>query len=135
MMLREGHVVLRDPRGTKTALTETKDAGYYARFDDRTWVLFMNDKQRRIVIYDATTKALDTMAVGANTAPFRVPGKRAVTFVASEPFPAPEGRRRRAHRASSFCGSSISTTVTSPRSPRFLSPPRGATSGRHEERC
>jgi len=91
MMLREGHVVLRDPSGHETALTETKDAGYYARFDDRTWVLFMNDKQRRIVIYDATTKALDTMAVGANTAPFRVPGKRAVTFVASEPFPAPEG--------------------------------------------
>jgi ketosteroid isomerase-like protein len=91
MMLREGHVVLRDPSGHETALTETKDAGYYARFDDRTWVLFMNDKQRRIVIYDAATKALDTMAVGANTAPIRVPGKRAVTFVASEPFPAPEG--------------------------------------------
>jgi ketosteroid isomerase-like protein len=91
MMLREGHVVLRDSSGHETALTETKDAGYYARFDDRTWVLFMNDKQRRIVIYDATTKALDTMAVGANTAPIRVPGKRAVTFVASEPFPAPEG--------------------------------------------
>ena len=91
MMLREGHVVLRDPSGHETALTETKDAGYYARFDDRTWVLFMNDKQRRIVIYDATTKALDTMAVGANTAPIRIPGKRAVTFVASEPFPAPEG--------------------------------------------
>jgi ketosteroid isomerase-like protein len=91
MMLREGHVVLRDPAGKETALTETKDAGYYARFDDRTWVLFMNDKQRRIVIYDAKTKALDTMAIGANTAPIRVPGKRAVTFVASEPFPAPEG--------------------------------------------
>ncbi|HEX3068331.1 MAG TPA: DUF4440 domain-containing protein, partial [Thermoanaerobaculia bacterium] len=91
MMLREGHVVLRDSSGHETALTETKDAGYYARFDDRTWVLFMNDKQRRIVIYDATTKALDTMAIGANTAPIRVPGKRAVTFVASEPFPAPEG--------------------------------------------
>ncbi len=91
MMLREGHVVLRDSLGHETALTETKDAGYYARFDDRTWVLFMNDKQRRIVIYDATTKTLDTMAIGANTAPIRVPGKRAVTFVASEPFPAPEG--------------------------------------------
>jgi ketosteroid isomerase-like protein len=91
MMLREGHVVLRDAAGKETALTETKDAGYFTRFDDPTWVLFMNDKQRRIVIYDATTKALETMAVGANTAPFRVPGKRAVTFVATEPFPAPEG--------------------------------------------
>jgi uncharacterized protein (TIGR02246 family) len=91
MMLREGHVVLRDASGKETALTETKDAGYFARFDDRTWVLFMNDKQRRIVIYDATTKALDTMAMGATTAPIRIPGKRAVTFVAVEPFPAPEG--------------------------------------------
>src|SRR3954454_3336841 len=51
----------------------------------------MNDKQRRIVMYDATTKAPDTMAIGATTAPIRVPGKRAVTFVAVEPFPAPEG--------------------------------------------
>jgi uncharacterized protein (TIGR02246 family) len=91
MMLREGHVVLRDSSGKETALTETKDAGYFARFDDRTWVLFMNDKQRRIVIYDATTRALDTMATGATTAPIRIPGKRVVTFVAVEPFPAPEG--------------------------------------------
>ena len=91
MMLREGHVVLRDAAGKETALTATSDAGYFTRLDDRTWVLFMNDKQRRIVIYDVSTKALDTMAVGANTAPFRVPGKRAVTFVATEPFPAPEG--------------------------------------------
>src|SRR5258708_14323974 len=45
MMLREGHGVLRDSSGHETALTETTDAGYYARFDDRTWVLFMNDKQ------------------------------------------------------------------------------------------
>ena len=91
MLLRDGRVWLRDMKGKEIALTETSEAGYYARFDDRTWVLFMNDKQRRIVIYDATTKALDTMAVGAVTAPFRIPGKRAVTFVAAEPFPAPEG--------------------------------------------
>jgi len=91
MMLRDGHVVLRDASGKETALTETKDAGYFVRFDDRAWVLFMNDKQRRIVSYDATTKALDTIAIGATTAPIRIPGKRAVTFVAVEPFPAPEG--------------------------------------------
>jgi WD40-like Beta Propeller Repeat. len=91
MLLREGRVWLRDASGKETALTETNDAGYYTRFDDRTWALFMNDKQRRIVIYDAKTKALDTMAIGAVTAPFRIPGKRAVTFVAVEPFPAPEG--------------------------------------------
>jgi ketosteroid isomerase-like protein len=98
MLLRDGQVWfhnlsewLHDASGRETALTETKDAGYFARFDDRTWVLFMNDKQRRIVIYDATTKALDTMAVGAASAPIRIPGKRAVTFVAVEPFPPPEG--------------------------------------------
>ena len=91
MLLREGKVWLHEVSGKERALTETNDAGYFCRFDDRTWVLFMNDKQRRIVIYDGTTKALETMAVGAGSAPIRIPGKRAVTFVAVEPFPAPEG--------------------------------------------
>ena len=91
MLLREGRVWLHDAAGKESVLTETSDAGYFARFDDRTWVLFMNDKQRRIVIYDATTKVLETMAVGAASAPIRIPGKRAVTFVAVEPFPPPEG--------------------------------------------
>jgi ketosteroid isomerase-like protein len=91
MLLRDGHVVLHDASGKETQLTETKDAGYFTRFDDQTWVLYMNDKQRRIVIYDPKTKALDTMALGSITAPFRIPGKRAVSFVAVEPFPAPEG--------------------------------------------
>jgi ketosteroid isomerase-like protein len=90
MLLRDGHVVLHEASGKEAQLTETKDAGYFARFDEKTWVLFMNDKQRRIVIYDPATKALETMAVGSITAPFRIPGKRAVTFVAVEPFPAPE---------------------------------------------
>jgi uncharacterized protein (TIGR02246 family) len=91
MLLREGKVWLHEMSGKERTLTETNDAGYFSRFDDRTWVLYMNDKQRRIVIYDATTKALDTIAIGSATAPFRIPGKRAVTFVAVEPFPAPEG--------------------------------------------
>jgi hypothetical protein len=91
MLLRDGRVWLHDAAGKETAMTETSDAGYFARFDDRTWVLFMNDKQRRIVIYDPSAKSLDTMAVGAATAPIPVPGKRAVTFVAVEPFPVPEG--------------------------------------------
>ncbi|MEA2415626.1 MAG: hypothetical protein QOI58_2283 [Thermoanaerobaculia bacterium] len=91
MLLREGHVVLHDAAGRETQLTETKDAGYFARFDEQTWVLYMNDKQRRIVMYDPQTKALETMALGSITAPFRIPGKRAVSFVAVEPFPAPEG--------------------------------------------
>jgi ketosteroid isomerase-like protein len=91
MLLRDGHVVLHERSGKETQLTETKDAGYFTRFDDQTWALYMNDKQRRIVMYDAKTKTLDTTALGAITAPFRVPGKRAVTFVAIEPFPIPEG--------------------------------------------
>ncbi|HVR39433.1 MAG TPA: nuclear transport factor 2 family protein, partial [Thermoanaerobaculia bacterium] len=78
-----GRVWLHDLQGKQLQpLTDTSEAGYYARFDERTWVLFMNDKQRRIVIYDAKTKALDTMAVNASTAPYRIPGAtRAVTFV------------------------------------------------------
>jgi len=91
MLLRDGHVVLHDASGNESQMTETKDAGYFTRFDEQTWVLYMNDKQRRIVIYDPKTKALDTMALGSITAPFRIPGKRAVSFVAVEPFPAPEG--------------------------------------------
>jgi len=91
MMLREGRVWLHELDGREVrALTETKDAGYYARFDDRTYALFMNDKDRRIVIYDARAKSLDTRAIGANTAPYRIPGQQAVTFVAEEPFPRPE---------------------------------------------
>src|SRR5437660_5271590 len=85
MLLRDGHVVLHEASGKESQLTETKDAGYFARFDEQTWVLYMNDKQRRIVIYDPKTKALDTMALGSITAPFRIPGKRAVSFVAVEP--------------------------------------------------
>src|SRR4051794_41504290 len=91
MLLRDGHVVLHDASGKESQLTETKDAGYFTRFDEQTWVLFMNDKQRRIVIYDPKTKTLDTMAIGATTAPFRIPGKHAVSFVAVEPFSPPGG--------------------------------------------
>jgi ketosteroid isomerase-like protein len=95
MLLRDGHVVLHEASGKESQLTETKDAGYFTRFDEQTWVLYMNDKQRRIVMYDPTTKALDTMALGSVTAPFRIPGKRAVSFVAVEPFPAPDGNAPR----------------------------------------
>lgn len=91
MMLREGGVWLHGLDGkVLRALTDTKTAGYYSRFDDRTYVLFMNEKERRIAIYDARTKTLETMATGANTAPYRIPGQDAVTFVAEEPFPRPE---------------------------------------------
>ena len=90
-VLREGGVWLHALDGKLIGpVVDTKEAGYYTRFDDRTWVLFMNDKERRIVIRDQKTKALETMATGAITAPYRVPGQRAVTFVSQEPFPMPE---------------------------------------------
>jgi hypothetical protein len=82
MVLREGGVWLHDARGKLLrALTKTTQAGYFNRFEDETWVLFMNDKDRRIVLYDPKTHALETMITGAITAPYRVPGERAVTFV------------------------------------------------------
>lgn len=82
MLLRQGGVWLHDARGRLVrALTATKEAGYFNRFEDESWVLFMNDKDRRIVLYDPRTHALETMITGAITAPYRVPGERAVTFV------------------------------------------------------
>lgn len=82
MLLREGGVWLHDARGRLVrALTQTKTAGYFCRFEDETWVLFMNDKDRRIVLYDPKTHEVETMINGAITAPYRVPGERAVTFV------------------------------------------------------
>ena len=85
MLLREGGVWLHDARGKLLrAMTETKEAGYFNRFEDEAWVLFMNDKDRRIVLYDPATHALETMITGATTAPYRVPGERAVTFVVED---------------------------------------------------
>jgi hypothetical protein len=85
MLLREGDVRLHDAAGKPLrTLTQSKSAGYFTRFEDGAWVLFMNDKDRRIVLYDPATHALETMATGAITAPYRVPGARAVSFVVQE---------------------------------------------------
>jgi len=85
MVLRQGGVWLHDARGKLLrALTDTKEAGYFQRFEDDSWVLFMNDKDRRIVLYDPASHALETMITGAITAPYRVPGERAVTFVVQD---------------------------------------------------
>ena len=87
MVLHEGRVELHELTGKLVEpLTETKDAGYFSRFDDGAWVLFMNDKERRIVLYDARKKTLETMDKGAITPLYRVPNERAVTFVAENPF-------------------------------------------------
>jgi Tol biopolymer transport system component len=85
MLLRQGGVWLHDERGKLLrALTDTKEAGYFTRFEDDRWVLFMNDKDRRIVLYDGMANGLETMITGAITAPYRVPGERAVTFVVEQ---------------------------------------------------
>jgi hypothetical protein len=85
LLLREGAVWLHDAQGRKVRkVVETTEAGYFARFDDRTWALFMNDKERRIVLYDAATKTLETMDKGAITAPYRIPEIRAVSYVVQE---------------------------------------------------
>lgn len=87
MVLHQGRVELHDLAGKLVRpLTETKDAGYFSLVDDRTLVLFMNDAERRIVIYDAEKKTLETMSTGAITPLYRVPNERAYTFVAETPF-------------------------------------------------
>lgn len=82
MLLREGQVWLHDPRGKLLrAMTSSVQAGYFDRQENGTWVLFINDKDRRIVYYDPESHVLETMLTGAITAPYRVPGEHAVTFV------------------------------------------------------
>jgi hypothetical protein len=117
--LREGSVWLYDASGREIGrLTETNTAGYYTRFDNRTWVLFMNEPGRRIVIYDARSKKLETVATGAVTAPYRIPGQRAVTFVADEPFtPQPSSdapRPTRVLRRLDLKGGKVTTLATIP---------------------
>jgi hypothetical protein len=101
MVLRQGRVFLHDANGKLIReATQTNTAGYYTPFDETMWVLFMNEPERRIVLYDPRTNEDETVATGAVTAPFRIPGARAVTFVAERPFPAVEGTtpRRVLHR-------------------------------------
>lgn len=93
MLLRQGAVWLHDASGKqRSALTSTTEAGYFHRLENGTWVLFMNDKERRIVYYDPEAHVLETMITGAITAPYRVPGERAVTFVVQN------GETRTLHR-------------------------------------
>lgn len=80
--LREGRVWSYDADGRELGtLTETTTVGYYTRFDDGLWALFLNEPERKIVLYDETTKRVDEIDRMAVTAPYRVPGQRAVTYV------------------------------------------------------
>lgn len=95
MVLRQGRVFVHDASGKELrAATQTSTAGYFTPFDATTWVLFMNEPERRIIIYNPETNEEETVARGANTAPFRVRGERAVTFVSQSPFPPVEGEKQ-----------------------------------------
>jgi hypothetical protein len=80
--LREGKVWSYDASGRELGtLTDTTTVGYYTRFDDGVWALFLNEPERKIVLYDEKTKRVEDMDRMAVTAPYRVPGARAVTYV------------------------------------------------------
>lgn len=84
MTLREGTVWMYDldGRNARALLPEVKTAGYFARMDEEQWILFMNEEQRHIAVWDG--KTLDRIVPGAITAPYRIPGERAVTFVVQD---------------------------------------------------
>lgn len=84
MTLREGTVWQYDLGSGKSRalLPDIKTAGYFARMDDERWILFMNEEQRHIAIWDG--RALHRLVPNAITAPYRIPGQRAVTFVVQE---------------------------------------------------
>ncbi len=84
--LREGTVWLHELDGTplRILLPHVKTAGYYARIDEERWVLFMNEEKRHIAIWDEARFSLAYVVPGAVTAPYRIPGTNAVTFVVQE---------------------------------------------------
>lgn len=82
--LREGTVWQYDlgGNGARVLLPQVKTAGYFTRMDERRWVLFMNEEQRHIAIWDGNK--LTRLVPNAVTAPYRIPGEMAVTFVVQE---------------------------------------------------
>ena len=83
--LREGTVWLHDLSGKplRTLLPEVKTAGYYTRIDERRWVLFMNEPERQIALW-TDSRGLERSIPAAITAPYRIPGTEAVSFVIQE---------------------------------------------------
>src|SRR5688572_26168298 len=66
MTLREGTVWQYDRDGKGHALLpDVKTAGYFTRFDDDNWILFMNEEQRHIAIWNG--KTLERVVPGAVT--------------------------------------------------------------------
>ncbi|HEX8618690.1 MAG TPA: hypothetical protein VF911_13990, partial [Thermoanaerobaculia bacterium] len=86
MTLREGTVWLHDYDGNpqRSLLPHVKTAGYFTRMDEERWVLFMNEKERHIAQWDERRSSLTRIVPGAVTAPYRVPGRQAVTFVVDD---------------------------------------------------
>jgi WD40-like Beta Propeller Repeat len=84
LTLREGTVWQYDSDGktSRALLPEVKTAGYFTRFSDEQWILFMNEEQRPIASWDGRT--LTRIVPGAITAPYRIPGQQAVSFVVQE---------------------------------------------------
>lgn len=84
MTLREGTVWLHDANGTplRRLLPEVKTAGYFTRIDERRWVLFMNEPDRQIAFWNG--ESLTRLVKNAITAPYRIPGTNAVSFVTSD---------------------------------------------------
>jgi hypothetical protein len=133
-----GRVELRDLNGTLLReLTDSIRIGYYSRVDAQTFVLFINDPQRRIVIYDVSGKTLETVSLGAVTPLIKVPNENAYTFAAETGFP-PTPRLRpaaMATRSSSSCASSTWTIDGYRRWPRFPFQRAGITRGLPEAHC
>lgn len=82
MTLREGTVWLYEGNRSRALLPEVKTAGYFTRLSDEQWILFMNEEQRHIAVWDGRT--LNRIVPGAVTAPYRIPGEQAVSFVTQE---------------------------------------------------
>ena len=86
MTLREGTVWLHDLSGKplRVLLPEVKTAGYFTRIDENRWVLFMNERDRHIAVWDESRRSLVRLVPNAATAPYRIPGTSAVSFVVQE---------------------------------------------------
>jgi len=58
-----------------------KTAGYFTQLEPQRWVLFFNEKERRIGVHDPRRFTTAYVDQGAITAPYRITGEKAVTFV------------------------------------------------------
>ncbi|HVT44787.1 MAG TPA: DUF4440 domain-containing protein [Thermoanaerobaculia bacterium] len=84
-LVREGRVWLHRMDGAPVRpLIEVTGVGYFAQFDERSFVLFINDENRRIVVHDAKRRQTLNLATRAITPPIVVPGERAATFAGED---------------------------------------------------